>query len=52
MDIAAFAETEVDEEVLAEAIRRLANHRVAPIQPLSKILDGFADPVLEGLIDS
>jgi len=37
------AETGVELDVLTEAIRRVANHRQTPIEPLSLALEGHAD---------
>ena len=43
VDIAALADARVDLVVLAEAIRRVADHRQVDVQPLSFVLDGYAD---------
>ena len=42
VDIAALATSTVDNEVVAESIRRVATHRHAPLAPLRELLDGFA----------
>lgn len=42
VDIASLASTVVDTDTLVEAIERVANHRYSEIEPLAKILDGYA----------
>lgn len=43
VDIAALSDTHVDNEILAEAIQRVAHHRQTKAQPLALVLDGYAD---------
>ena len=42
VDIASLAPTQIDTDTLAEAIKRVANHRQTEIEPLAEILDGYA----------
>ncbi len=42
VDIAALSRAKIDHQILSEAIRKVAEHRRASIQPLSAVLDGFA----------
>ncbi len=42
VDIAALSTAECDQNVLGEAIRKVAKHRQTMIQPLSSVLDGCA----------
>lgn len=43
VDIAALSSTDVDHATLAESIERVALHRQTTIEPLSELLDGYAD---------
>ncbi len=43
LDIANLANVAVDDDTLTESIRRVATHRQTPLQPLSLVLEGFAD---------
>ncbi len=42
VDIAALSIADLDHNVLAEAIREVADHRKSSIQPLSSVLDSYA----------
>lgn len=43
VDIAALSRTDINTQTLAESIRRVADHRSAPIATLADTLDGYAD---------